>query len=89
LAGYAFAAHRHGHHAWLALPGGWDRSEFAAHVQRRSLTVVTSDAFNAGPSAPNAIRVSLGAVPSRADLARGLTMPSAVLNAVPVARPIV
>jgi DNA-binding transcriptional MocR family regulator len=89
LAGHALAAHRHGHHVWLALPGGWDRSEFAAHVQRRGLTVVTSDAFNAGPSAPHAIRVSLGAVPSRADLARGLTMLSAALNAVPVARHIV
>jgi DNA-binding transcriptional MocR family regulator len=90
LAGHAFAAHRHGHHIWLTLPAAWNRAEFAAHVQRRGLTVVTSDAFNTGPAAaPHAIRISLGAVPSRADLARGLSMLSAALNAAPVARNIV
>jgi DNA-binding transcriptional MocR family regulator len=89
LAGHAFAAHRHGHHVWLSLSGGWDRSEFAAHVERRGLTVITSDAFNTGTAAPHAIRVSLGAVPSRADLARGLGMLSVALKTVPVTRHIV
>jgi DNA-binding transcriptional MocR family regulator len=89
LAGHAFSAHRHGHHIWLSLPAGWNRAEFAAHAQRRGLTVVTSDAFSTGPTAPHAIRISLGAVPGRADLARGLNMLAAALNAVPVARDIV
>ncbi len=89
LSGYAFMAHRHGHHVWLSLPPNWNRAEFAAHVQRRGLTVVTSDAFNTGPTAPHAIRISLGAVPSRAELVRGLNMLSASLNSASVARDIV
>jgi DNA-binding transcriptional MocR family regulator len=90
LAGHTFAAHRHGHHIWLSLPADWSRAEFATHLQRHGLTVVTSDAFNTGPAAaPHAIRVSLGAVPSRADLVRGLNMLAAALNAAPVARDIV
>jgi DNA-binding transcriptional MocR family regulator len=89
LAGHAFAAHRHGHHIWLSLPASWNRSEFAAHVQRRGLTVVTSDAFSTGPAAPHAIRISLGAVPTRAELARGLNMLAAALSTLPVARDIV
>jgi DNA-binding transcriptional MocR family regulator len=89
LAGHAFAAHRSGHHIWLPLPARWNRAEFAAHMQRRGLTVVTSDAFNAGPAAPHAIRISLGAVPSRAELARGLTMLAASLDSSQVASDIV
>jgi DNA-binding transcriptional MocR family regulator len=87
LAGHAFAAHRYGHHVWLSLPARWGRAEFAAHVQSRGLTVVTGDVFNVGPEEPHAIRISLGAVPSRAELVRGLGMISAALNAAPAARP--
>jgi DNA-binding transcriptional MocR family regulator len=89
LAGHTFAAHRHGHHIWLSLPAAWNRAEFADHVRRRGLTVVTSDSFTTGPTAPHAIRISLGAVPSRADLVRGLNMLSVLLNSSPVARDIV
>jgi DNA-binding transcriptional MocR family regulator len=89
LAGRTLAAHRHGHHVWLPLPARWKEAEFAAHAQRRGLTVVTSDAFNTGPVAPHAIRISLGAVPGRAELARGLGMLAALLNASPVTRDVV
>jgi DNA-binding transcriptional MocR family regulator len=85
LAGYTFAAHRHGHHIWLSLPASWNRAEFADHLRRRGLTVVTSDAFNTAATAPHAIRISLGAVASRADLARGLNMLAALLNTSPIA----
>jgi DNA-binding transcriptional MocR family regulator len=88
LAGHTFAAHRHGHHIWLSLPERWNLAEFAGHVQRRGLTVVTSDAFSVGP-APHAIRISLGAVPGRADLVRGLAMLAAALDASPAVRNIV
>ena len=84
LAGYTFAAHRHGHHIWLSLPASWNRAEFADHLRRRGLTVVTSDAFNTAATAPHAIRISLGAVASRADLARGLNMLSALLSTSPI-----
>ena len=83
LSGHTFAAHRYGHHVWLSLPARWGRAEFAAHVQSRGLTVITGDIFNTGLEVPHAIRISLGAVPSRADLARGLGMISAALTAAP------
>ena len=72
LAGHRYAAHPHGHHIWIDLPPGWTRPEFAAHVQRQGLAVVTSEAFSTGGAPPHAIRVALGAARSRAQLARAL-----------------
>ena len=46
LAGHDYAAHPRGHHVWLRLPAAWSRAEFAAHVQRQGLAVVTSDSFS-------------------------------------------
>lgn len=89
LSGHAFAAHRHGHHIWLPLPAGWGLAEFSEHVRRQGLAVVTSDAFTVAAQAPHAIRVSLGAVPTRAELARGLDVLAAALRYSPVGRQIV
>jgi DNA-binding transcriptional MocR family regulator len=89
LAGFSFAAHPNGHHLWLPLPQGWSRAEFSEHVRSRGLAVVTSDAFSVGGQAPHAIRVSLGAVASRPELARGLDLLAAALKNSPVARQIV
>jgi DNA-binding transcriptional MocR family regulator len=89
LAGHAFAAHRHGHHLWLPLPQGWSRAEFSEHVRRRGLAVVTSDAFSVTADTPHAIRVSLGAVPTRPELARGLDVLAAALRYAPLARQVV
>ncbi|HLH94402.1 MAG TPA: PLP-dependent aminotransferase family protein [Xanthobacteraceae bacterium] len=89
LSGYAYAAHRCGHHIWLPLPMGWRRAEFSEHVRRQGLAVVTSDAFSVGSQTPHAIRVSLGAAPSRAELARGLDVLAAALRHAPVAQQIV
>jgi DNA-binding transcriptional MocR family regulator len=80
LAGHRFAAHRRGHHLWVPLPAGWSRAEFISHVERRGLAVVASDAFSVIPEAPHAIRVSLGAVPTRAELVRGLDILAAALG---------
>jgi DNA-binding transcriptional MocR family regulator len=89
LSGHSFAAHRFGHHLWLPLPAGWNRAEFSEHVRRRGLAVVTSDAFSVGTEAPHAIRVSLGAVSTRAELARGLDVLEAALRYSPLSRQIV
>ena len=74
LEGHAYAAHPNGHHVWVTLPRGWSRPEFAAHVQRQGLAVVTSEAFWVGDTGepPHAIRVALGAARNRAELARAL-----------------
>jgi DNA-binding transcriptional MocR family regulator len=85
LAGHRFAAHRRGHHLWVPLPAGWSRAEFIGHVERRGLAVVASDAFSVTREAPHAIRVSLGAVPSRAELVRGLDILAAALGNAPAA----
>jgi DNA-binding transcriptional MocR family regulator len=66
LAGHVFSAHPDGHHIWLPLPRHWSRTEFAAHVQRQGLVVVTSEAFSVEETPPHAIRVALGAARSRA-----------------------
>jgi DNA-binding transcriptional MocR family regulator len=89
LAGYRFAAHPHGHHLWVPLPAGWSRAEFIGHVERRGLAVVASDAFSVTPEAPHAIRVSLGAVPSRAELVRGLDILAAALGNGPTATQVI
>ena len=72
LAGQDYAAHPRGHHVWLRLPAAWSRLEFAAHVQRQGIAVVTSDSFAVDDAPEHAIRIALGAARSRADLAGAL-----------------
>ena len=80
LAGHDHAAHPRGHHVWLRLPAAWSRLEFAAHVQRQGLAVVTSDSFTVDGAPEHAIRIALGAARSRADLAGALDVLSVALK---------
>lgn len=72
-----------GLHLWLRLPRRWDRLNFLAHLRRQDgLAVVPSDAFavtDAGPP-PEAVRVSLGAAPSREALRGALRSVAAALR---------
>jgi DNA-binding transcriptional MocR family regulator len=81
LAGHPYKAHPRGHHLWLPLPSAWNRAEFAAHVQRQGLAVVTSDSFSVDDTPEHAIRVALGAARSRADLAAALDLLAVALKA--------
>ncbi|BAT61795.1 putative HTH-type transcriptional regulator YjiR [Variibacter gotjawalensis] len=73
LRGHVYRAHPNGHHIWVPLPKHWSRIEFAGHIQRQGVGVVTSEAFAVGDAAPeHAIRVALGAAASRAELVRAL-----------------
>lgn len=72
LRGHAFLANPHGHHMWLTLPAPWSSSRFAAHLQRRGLGVVTADAFATRATAPDCIRLALGAAPGRQTLIKAL-----------------
>lgn len=72
LAGTEYAAHPHGHHIWMKLPEQWSSVEFAAHLQKRGLGVVTADAFSTGERAPESIRIALGAAPNRQTLIKAL-----------------
>jgi len=80
LVGQDYAAHPRGHHVWLRLPPAWTRLEFAAHVQRQGLAVVTSDSFSVDDAPEHAIRIALGAARTRADLAGALEVLSAALK---------
>jgi DNA-binding transcriptional MocR family regulator len=72
LKGMPYAAGPHGHHLWLPLPPRWSRMEFMRRVLDRGLAVVADDAFAVGPASSPAVRVSLGAARTRAELAQGL-----------------
>lgn len=85
LSGLHYAAHPSGHHLWIPLPRGWGRAEFASHLQRQGLAVVTSEAFSVEETPPHAVRVALGAAGNRAELARALDLLAAALHAAPAA----
>src|SRR5262245_57773461 len=80
LARHPFAAHPNGHHIWLPLPQAWSRAEFASHVQRQGLAIVTAETFSVGETSSHAIRVSLGAASSRAELVRALEILAGALK---------
>jgi len=72
LLGHSHFAHPMGHHVWLRLPAAWTRAEFAAHVQRQGLAVVTSDSFSVDGEPDHAIRIALGAARNRSELVAAL-----------------
>ncbi|MDP1837863.1 MAG: PLP-dependent aminotransferase family protein [Reyranella sp.] len=80
LSGQTYAAHPKGHHVWLALPSTWTRAEFAAHVQRQGLAVVTSDSFSVDGDPEHAIRIALGAARNRSDLVGALDVLNVALK---------
>jgi DNA-binding transcriptional MocR family regulator len=80
LAGHTFSAHPNGHHIWMSLPRGWGPTEFASHVQRQGLAIVTAETFSVAENPPQAIRVCLGAASSRSELVQGLQILAAALR---------
>ena len=80
LARFAHSAHPNGHHIWLPLPGTWTSAEFASHVQRQGLAIVTAEPFSVDEAPPHAVRISLGAASSRSELVRALDVVAAALN---------
>lgn len=61
-----------GFHAWLKLPRHWTRADFAARLRSEGIGVVTSDAFSVGGTAPEAVRLGLGAASDHASLSVSL-----------------
>jgi DNA-binding transcriptional MocR family regulator len=79
LQGLKFQAHPEGHHLWLTLPERWRQAELNLYARQSGLALVPSEAFAVG-SAPDAIRVSLGAAQNQAVLERGLNLLATVLS---------
>ena len=80
LAAHAFSRHPYSHHIWIPLPRSWSRTEFASHVQRQGLAIVTAETFSVEDIPLHAIRVSLGAASSRAELVRALEILASALK---------
>jgi hypothetical protein len=62
------------------LPRRWGRTEFASHVQRQGLAIVTAETFSVEATRPHAIRVSLGAAGSRYELVTALKILATALK---------
>ncbi|WP_447921081.1 aminotransferase-like domain-containing protein [Achromobacter aegrifaciens] len=61
-----------GIHLWQVLPDPWTATDLARAAREEGLSVASSDVFQAGAAAPNAIRISLGGVKDRQELAQAL-----------------
>lgn len=74
MAGAAVRTHPSSLNLWLELPSHWSAGAFTAAALQRGVSVVAGDAFMCTPSAPPAVRVSLGSARDRDELARGLAV---------------
>lgn len=79
-----YMAHPQGHHIWLPLPQPWTAQNFCAQASRAGLAVVPAQAFSLSPRSPvEAVRISLGAAPSRNVLEQWLQVLNEQLNGTP------
>lgn len=84
LDGLRYRAHPYGYHLWLQLPEPWRAEDFAEQAARRGVGVTSPSAFVVGRgSVPHAVRVCLGAVPSRDRLTKGLEILANILSEAP------
>jgi DNA-binding transcriptional MocR family regulator len=73
-------------HAWLRLPPTWSLAGFVAHAQQNGVRVapadwyVTPSASAETTTAPNAVRLTLGAEPDRARLEHALKLLASILD---------
>ncbi|CCA90710.1 PLP-dependent aminotransferase family protein [Novosphingobium sp. PP1Y] len=72
-------SHPEAFHLWMALPEPWQRAAFAARMRASDIGIVVSDAFVVGDSPPEAVRISLGGVLSRAEVRTSLEFLADVL----------
>ncbi|RYC33267.1 PLP-dependent aminotransferase family protein [Lichenibacterium minor] len=74
----------HGFHVWMRLPDPWTRSAFASQVRSTGIGVVASDPFVAAGAAPEAVRICLGGLANRDDVAHALDVIAHALDEAPV-----
>ena len=73
----------HGFHIWMRLPEPWSRSAFASQSRSTGIGVVASDPFVAAGAAPEAVRICLGGLASRDDVAHALDVIAHALDETP------
>ncbi|WP_448950843.1 aminotransferase-like domain-containing protein [Labrys neptuniae] len=82
LNGLSYRAAPEAHHLWLSLPPAWIGTDLSAVARKAGLALVGSAAFAVG-TPPPALRISLGAAPSRDALRQGLNTLAALLSVPP------
>ena len=81
LGRFGYTAHPMAQHMWLELPDPWCTDEFVSQAKMRGVLVCPAEAFVVGRSTPPyAVRVTLGSVPDRETLERGLTTLAEILD---------
>lgn len=90
LCDYSVSAHPASYHLWLSLPNRWRVDNFVLTAKARGVGVTPSSAFSIDPNQlPNAVRISLGAPPTREILRTGLEIVAEVLQSRPMAQMVV
>jgi DNA-binding transcriptional MocR family regulator len=64
-------------HLWLNLPRRWTADDFTREARLRGIIITPARAFAAGPDAPEAIRVCIGAA-DRTVMVEALRTPDAL-----------
>ncbi len=81
LGRFGYSAHRNAQHGWLTLPDPWCTDDFVSQARMRGVLVSPAESFVAGRTpAPYAVRITLGSVPTRALLERGLSILAEILD---------
>lgn len=83
LPAHAFLTDPLAFHLWLKLPKPWTRAAFVSRMRRTGIGVVASDAFVAGRTAPEAVRVCLGGTIDREGCRRALEFAAHLLEQPP------
>lgn len=73
LHGHDYSSHPTGHNVWLPLPSPWRAENFVAQARVRGVSVARAEPFVVGRlPEPHAVRLSVGAARSAAELEQGL-----------------
>lgn len=75
-----FQADKHAPHLWLYLPTPWRSIDFTHQCERRGVITLGSSSFSVNSPAAEAVRISVGAAPSRSALEDALTTLRSVLT---------
>jgi len=73
LSGFTYVRHPHALHLWLTLPEHWRAEAFVSEARLRNVAVTPAEPFAVGGGRiPNALRISVGAARTMAQLRQGL-----------------
>ena len=87
LTGLDYRSHPASPLIWLPLPEPWRAGQFSAALRQAGVLVRTADHFAVGRSAaPHAVRISLNAAKSLAEVAIGVQAVVSVLHTAPIAQ---